>query len=218
VGDPEVIDTRRTRRTSRVVFSLPVRAKAIALTIDDGPDAAETPAILDVLARHGANATFFLVGAHVAGCESLLERMRAESHEVANHTFRVRPSVFLSPREFEDELRRTHALIQPYGTVRWFRPGSGVFTPRMLRTAATLGYDTALASLYSLDHLIRSPRFHAWCMLHHARSGSVFVLHDGLGRGLRTAAALEIALPLLRERGVRVVTLSQLEALSEAAA
>jgi peptidoglycan/xylan/chitin deacetylase (PgdA/CDA1 family) len=40
-------------------------ANTIALTFDDGPDPQWTPAILDVLARHGAHATFFVIGSKV---------------------------------------------------------------------------------------------------------------------------------------------------------
>ena len=40
-------------------------AKTIALTFDDGPDPEWTPKILDVLARHGAHATFFVIGSKV---------------------------------------------------------------------------------------------------------------------------------------------------------
>jgi peptidoglycan/xylan/chitin deacetylase (PgdA/CDA1 family) len=81
----------------------------------------------------------------------------------------------------------------------------------MVRLAASLGYGTALGSIYSFDHLIRSPRFHARFILGRVRPGSVVVLHDAQGRGTRTAATLEIVLPALREQGYDVVTLSELE-------
>ena len=35
-----------------------------ALTFDDGPDPENTPALLEILARHGAKATFFMLGMH----------------------------------------------------------------------------------------------------------------------------------------------------------
>ena len=43
---------------------------AVALTFDDGPHPEATPAVLELLARHGATATFFLVGEQVEGAQS----------------------------------------------------------------------------------------------------------------------------------------------------
>ena len=47
----------------------------MALTIDDGPDASTTPAILDLLSEYRAAATFFVITERVPGNEQLLERM-----------------------------------------------------------------------------------------------------------------------------------------------
>ncbi|HYN64985.1 MAG TPA: polysaccharide deacetylase family protein, partial [Candidatus Limnocylindrales bacterium] len=44
-----------------VLFSGPADVPALALTIDDGPDPATTPAILDALDAAGARATFMLI-------------------------------------------------------------------------------------------------------------------------------------------------------------
>ena len=63
-----------------VLYSVDTSAKAVALTLDDGPDPVTTPAILDVLARNGAHATFFIITSRVPGNEALLRRMVAEGH------------------------------------------------------------------------------------------------------------------------------------------
>ncbi|WP_246060375.1 bifunctional polysaccharide deacetylase/glycosyltransferase family 2 protein [Herbidospora galbida] len=61
--------------------------RTVALTFDDGPDPAWTPQVLDELARHGAKATFFVVGSKVARHPELARRIVAEGHELGNHTF-----------------------------------------------------------------------------------------------------------------------------------
>jgi peptidoglycan/xylan/chitin deacetylase (PgdA/CDA1 family) len=70
---------------------LPAHAAArreIAITIDDGPDPAVTPAVLDLLDGHGAKATFFCIGtearAHPALCREIVRR----GHSVQNHSDR----------------------------------------------------------------------------------------------------------------------------------
>jgi len=39
------------------------KSRKIALTYDDGPNDPYTPQLMDVLARHGVRASFFLIGA-----------------------------------------------------------------------------------------------------------------------------------------------------------
>src|SRR6185369_7789649 len=59
----------------------------IALTFDDGPDPAWTPQVLDVLARHHAHATFFVIGSKVNQYPELVRRILAEGNEIGIHTF-----------------------------------------------------------------------------------------------------------------------------------
>lgn len=201
------------RYAPQVVFSLPTDARAVALTIDDGPDSRGTPPILDALARHEVRATFFLIGSQVPGNEALLERMRADGHEVANHTLHERASILVPAPELEAGIEETHARLAPYGEVRWFRPGSAFFDADMLEAASRRGYRTALGDVFPFDPFIPSSRFHAWYILRHVRPGSIIVLHDAKGRGAQTAETLSRVLPALRGRGYRVLTLSGLEAL-----
>jgi peptidoglycan/xylan/chitin deacetylase (PgdA/CDA1 family) len=59
----------------------------VVLTFDDGPNA-HTPAILDLLKKHGAKATFFVCGGAIDGNNYLLlRRMIAEGHTIGNHTW-----------------------------------------------------------------------------------------------------------------------------------
>ena len=67
-----------------VLYSVETSAKTLALTIDDGPDPDTTPALLDLLARHEAHATFFIITSRVPGNEELLRRMVPEGHELGS--------------------------------------------------------------------------------------------------------------------------------------
>src|SRR5437660_937774 len=53
-----------------------------ALTFDDGPHPQGTPAMLEILARAGVGATFFLVGEQVRRDPSLAREIVAAGHEV----------------------------------------------------------------------------------------------------------------------------------------
>lgn len=61
--------------------------KGIWLTLDDGPDPATTPAILDLLDLHGAKATFFVIGKKAESHPELIEEIQRRGHQVGNHTY-----------------------------------------------------------------------------------------------------------------------------------
>jgi peptidoglycan/xylan/chitin deacetylase (PgdA/CDA1 family) len=62
----------------------------VALTFDDGPDPDTTPAVCDVLDRHGARGTFFFVGRNATEYPAVAENVAARGHEVANHGYEHR--------------------------------------------------------------------------------------------------------------------------------
>jgi peptidoglycan/xylan/chitin deacetylase (PgdA/CDA1 family) len=199
-----------------VVFRFETDRKIIALTIDDGPDGKTTGRILDVLDKHESQATFFIIGDRIEGNELLLERMRDEGHELANHTKANRPTIFLSSSSLEADLERTHEMLAPYGEIRWFRPGFGAYHRSMVETAAARGYRTALGDVFPYDVFVPSSGFHQRYVLSHIKPGSIIIVHDGGGWGKRTAETLDAVLPQLREQGFVIVTLSRLaEAVNE---
>ena len=61
--------------------------KVVALTFDDGPDPQFTPPLLDVLKKHNARATFFVMGNKAEAHPQILKRMAAEGHEIGNHSY-----------------------------------------------------------------------------------------------------------------------------------
>jgi peptidoglycan-N-acetylglucosamine deacetylase len=196
-----------------VLYSVATSAQAVALTIDDGPDPATTPALLDLLARQEAHATFFIIASRVPGNEGLLRRMVAEGHELGNHLWRDEPSIRLDPAEFERQLLATDDVLSAFAPVFWLRPGSGKYDARMLETIADHGYRCALGSVYPFDPHIRWSWFSRRFILGTVEAGSVVILHDWGARGRRTLKTLASVLPALRRRGLRVVTLSELDAM-----
>lgn len=192
------------------LYRVPTRARLIALTLDDGPDATTTPAILAELRRHQAHATFFLLGERVEGQDALVRRLVAEGHELGNHLTRDRPGIRLSADEFASDLEETDRLLRSYGTVRWARPGAGWYSRGMVAAIGRQGYRCALGSVYPYDATLSSVAFSRWHILRNARPGAIVVLHDGGARGRRTATVLAKVLPELSRRGYRVVSLSEL--------
>ena len=102
----------------------------VALTFDDGPDPASTPAFLDRLGQLGVRATFFLLGTQLQANPELARRIVAEGHEVAVHGWRHRPHLIQLPWQVEPDLARCRARIEAVTGTRpsFWRPPNGILT------------------------------------------------------------------------------------------
>ena len=199
-------------RSPRCLYAVRTSEKLVALTIDDGPDPAQTPAILRVLAEHDARATFFLISGNARAAEPTVAQIAAAGHEIGNHLTRDEPSIRLPPEAFVAAMREAGSVLSRFGTIRWLRPGSGFYNRIMLDAIEREGYRCALGSVYPYDGHTASSWLSTAYILSNARPGAVIVLHDMGKRGERTAAVLVRVLPALRARGYRVVTLTELVA------
>ena len=162
-----------------VIWYVDTTDPVFALTFDDGPSPTSTPGLLSVLAKHRAKATFFLVGERVEAHPRLVGDIVAAGHEIANHLMRDERSALIPDHRFRRDLARTTELLTPHGPVRWFRPGSGVFTPRMLRSAAGQNLQAVLGTLVAGNRGLPSDERIARSLLPHLRPGSILVLHEG---------------------------------------
>lgn len=107
------------------------KQRVAALTFDDGPDPRTTPAILDVLERHGVRATFFMLGMRAAAYPDLCFRIEHAGHAIANHSWAHRSFVLEAPKgraaasRWRRELIRRSAEALGPGSVPLFRPPYG---------------------------------------------------------------------------------------------
>ena len=163
-----------------------------------------------MLRRHRARATFFLIGERAQGYPSLVGRIAADGHEVANHLMRDEPSIRLPAPEFRRQLTQVHELLAPFGDVMFFRPGSGWFTRRMLLDAAAQGYACALGTPLLLAVDYRNPRNTGRVLARRAHPGAVIVLHEGDESRAAVAAAADALLLELAQRNLSAITLSEL--------
>lgn len=156
--------------------------RTIALTFDDGPDERMTPRVLDILARRGIRATFFLVGERAGRCPELVRRMVAEGHMIGNHTLTHSGMFPLRGRaRMAAELERTRRILQALTgrCVRLFRPPFGVTNPHVARAAREGGYATIGWSVRSFDTVARTSRRKVLSrVVGRLHPGAVVLLHD----------------------------------------
>lgn len=87
--------------------------KIAYLTFDDGPSAAVTPLILDVLKEENIKATFFVLGTNVKKNPDILKRVYEEGHYIANHGYSHSYSkIYKSANTVLEEYNKTEKLIK----------------------------------------------------------------------------------------------------------
>jgi peptidoglycan/xylan/chitin deacetylase (PgdA/CDA1 family) len=188
-------------------------ADGVALTFDDGPHPDGTPAVLEVLARAGAQATFFVVGEQVERRPELLARVAAAGHAVALHGHRHRLQSRLTPSQTRDDLARGVAAVQDAAglTPAWHRPPYGIYSPAGLRAAHAAGLAPLLWSRWGKDwRRFTTPGQIAARATRAVLAGDVILLHDAdfynsHGSHRRTTAALELVLVELSNRELSTV-------------
>lgn len=121
--------------------------KKIVLTFDDGPDPKYTPAILDILKKYKAPATFFIVGEQAEKYPDLLKRIYAEGHLIGNHTF-SHPDISKTGNMRTDlELSITERLVESitgHSTILFRPPYGEDMEPRYPSEIAPLLHSNSL--------------------------------------------------------------------------
>lgn len=187
--------------------------KLVALTFDDGPTQQGVDSVLPLLDRHGAKGTFFLIGERVA--PPLVRRIVAAGHEIGNHSFNHHRMVFRSSSFYDEEIRRTDAVLMAAGAPRpaLFRPPFGkklLGLPLAVRRSGK-----RMVMWDSGDPPDRDPEAYAAKTLQQIRPGSIVLIHPMYSGNATERAALPIILSNLARRGYKMVTVSELLAVSD---
>ena len=209
----------RSRWLGPNLTRLPAAAAArneIAITIDDGPDPAVTPVVLDILDRFHARATFFCIGAKAEAHADLCREIVRRGHSVENHSQRHRHNfAFMGRAGFRRELQQAQETFGHITGRRpsFFRAPAGLRNPLLDPVLHELGLRLASWTRRGYDTRTSDPDILLQRLTDGLRAGDILLLHDG--NSARTAAGtpavLEV-LPRLLEctvaAGLRPVTLT----------
>lgn len=209
-----------TRARSSTIFGPSIyrgsRARrAIALTFDDGPSPS-TPALLDILAEHDVQATFFQCGMHVRRLPDIARDVVDAGHEVGNHTD-THARLWLRSREFiECEIAQAQHAIENAAGVRpsLFRAPYGVRWWGLSESQARHDLMGVMWTALARDWRLPADAIAAR-LLDAAENGAIFCLHDGRERAAapdisNTLRAVRTLIPHLLDRGYQLCTVSEL--------
>jgi peptidoglycan/xylan/chitin deacetylase (PgdA/CDA1 family) len=183
--------------------------RAVALTFDDGPDPAQTPRILKLLAQNHVHATFCLVGRNVQKHPELVRQIVAGGHTLCDHTWshdlRLGKK---SPAKIKADLARTNAAIRkaaPGAKIRYFRAPGGNFTPAVVSIAKSMGMGSLYWKVDPRDWYHPKGETHAQHrsrvisrVEHNTHAGAIVLSHDYAQPD--TIAAYRTLIPWLKKR------------------
>jgi peptidoglycan/xylan/chitin deacetylase (PgdA/CDA1 family) len=201
---PAPADTATPHPQPATEAATPVSSeKVIHITFDDGPTAPEwTPQVLDVLAEHNAQATFFVLGLNARRYPELIDAEYQANHVVANHTLDHRSLSGIGREAFLQEILVTQEILGDRG-VRCLRPPYGATDSYTRARAAELGYRIVMWDIDTEDWRRPGPQVIADEVLDKAFPGAVVLMHDGGGDRSETIEALKAILDQLGDQGYR---------------
>lgn len=188
---------------------------AVALTFDDGPSES-TPALLRILERHQVPATFFMCGRNVERLPGIAQSVASAGHEIGNHSD-SHPRLDFCTRDFiYGELAAAQEkIVQHTGaTPKLFRAPYGVRWFGLKSAQERLGLLGVMWGTIGNDWKWPASRI-GQLLLRRAGPGHIFCLHDGRRTApspdiRATLEALDAIIPVLKERGLRFETVSQI--------
>ena len=193
--------------------------KVIALTFDDGPWPDTTGQILDILEQNDAKATFFTIGNQIESHSDTVKRAHDAGHQICTHTWDHASGsgqgvnlTYMSADEQVTEVQKgMDAISAATGAEasRVMRAPGGNFFGELVWTlqpyiTAEIGWNVDTEDWRRPGADVIAERILS------AQPGDVILMHDGGGDRSQTVEALRQALPVLKEKGYRFVTVDEL--------
>jgi peptidoglycan/xylan/chitin deacetylase (PgdA/CDA1 family) len=192
------------------------RDPIIALTFDDGPHPATTPRLLDILDKHHAHASFFMLGEPAQRYPEIVREVAQAGHAIGNHSWDHPSFPLITRQERLSQIRQCARALGPYGQ-RLFRPPYGHQSKASRFDALWLRYQVVTWDLVAYDWLDHDADWITDLILNQIRPGSIILLHDALYHTIQARYAdrqptLDAVSGLLEQLGnrYRFVTIPEL--------
>jgi len=175
-------------------WNLTAHGKVLYLTFDDGPQVEWTPKVLQVLRKHKAHATFFVLGIQVAQYPELVTLEKASGHRIGNHTWDHKLLTHLPAAKMRQE-------IVSGVKSKCFRPPGRDTNAAVAAVAAANHQRQVLWDVDTKDWTKPGVAKIEHAIMTGARPGAIILMHDGGGNRSETVAALDQALTQLTTQG-----------------
>ncbi|HEY0503323.1 MAG TPA: polysaccharide deacetylase family protein [Lysobacter sp.] len=196
-----------------VLNRLPTAERVVWLTIDDGPSN-DTRPMLDLLDAHGAQATFFLVGARAQARPELVAEIVRRGHGIGQHSHTHPQAWFwaLPPRAMRAQIDSAQSALTFLAGARprWFRAVVGMSNPFVAASLKRHGLARVAWSARGFDAVLADPARNVARIERDLAPGAIVLLHEGAPHG-RSVETLAAVLQRLDASGYRSVLPERLE-------
>ena len=197
-----------------IIWHVNTSQKMIALTFDDGPSPTFTPQIIEILKKNNVKGTFFVIAKEAEKYPEIVRRAVYLGNEIGNHTYNHNYLNRYTEDEFRQELILAESAILKSARVKpkLFRPPGGYYNENIVKVSKKHGYKVIIWSWEQQPVDWANPGTEAIIrrVLKNVGSGNIIVFHDRGGDRRQTVQALQPVIDGLKEKGFKMVTVSEM--------
>jgi peptidoglycan/xylan/chitin deacetylase (PgdA/CDA1 family) len=193
-----------------IVCSARTNKKVVSLSFDDGPDATNTPQILQMLKDSNAKAAFFCIGNHIEDNKPILKQVYSQGHLIGNHSFSHHTwfDMFSAKKMLADMQMMDRVMNDTIGQKpKLFRPPYGVTNPNLKKAIINGNYIPVGWSIRSFDTVIKNEQRLLKRVLRQLKPGAVFLFHDTSNT---TVAILPEVIKYIQTNGYEIIRLDKM--------
>ncbi|MDA8596465.1 polysaccharide deacetylase family protein [Flavobacteriaceae bacterium] len=183
------------------------KSKTIYLTFDDGPTPEVTDWVLDFLAKHKIQASFFCIGKNIENHPAIFNRILEGGHRIGNHTQNHLNGWNTKTDKYLKDIEEAARLIpREQGLI--FRPPYGRIRKKQIRALKNQAYKIIMWTALSADWDAKNtPQVCIDNCLKNSKDGSILVFHDSVKAQKNLYGSLETVIMELKNRGFEFKTL-----------
>ena len=191
------------------IYAVATDEKKIAITFDAAWTNQDTDALIEVLAKHNAKATFFIVGDWAKSVPESVKAFYDAGHTIANHSDTHKAFSKCSKQEIKEEILNCNEKLEGIigEKVTLLRAPSGDYTNQSIEVAKSLDMTTIQWDCDSLDYQKLSVDEIVNRVISRVANGSIVLFHNGVEN---TAPALDKILTELAKQGYSFVSVNDL--------
>lgn len=191
------------------IYAVATDEKKIAITFDAAWTNQDTDELIEILGKHNAKATFFIVGDWAKNFPESVKAFYDAGHTVANHSDTHKAFSKCSKQEIKEEIVNCNEKLEGIigEKVTLLRAPSGDYTNQSIEVANSLKMYTIQWDVDSLDYTKISVDEIVNRVVSRVQNGSIVLFHNGVEN---TAPALDIILTELEKQGYSFVSVNDL--------
>lgn len=191
------------------IYSVETQEKKVAITFDAAWTNQDTDDLIEILKKHNATATFFIVGDWAEKFPESVKAFYEAGHTIANHSDTHKAFSKCTRDEIKEEIINCNQKLEAITgeKITLLRAPSGDYTNESLEVTESLEMYMIQWDNDSLDYTGLTVNEIVNRVVSRARNGSIILFHNGVDT---TAEALDKVLTELTKQGYSFVSVNDL--------